>query len=80
MLTGLPVSICGEGGGGREVMGNDGKRIHEKHREVNRAKCTRLFELIGSHEHCVYLAAYPQHSVYVYIRETGPSQSHICLQ
>ena len=52
-------------------MGNDGKRIHEKHSKVSRAKCTQLFELIGSHEHCVYLAAYPHHSLHVYIREAG---------
>ena len=62
MFTGLPVSICGEGGGGREVMGNDGNRIHEKHSEVSRAKCTQLFEVIGSHEH---LAAYPHHTTSV---------------
>ena len=45
---GLPVSICREGGGGREVMGNDGNRIHEKHSKVNRAKCKQL---ISSHDH-----------------------------
>ena len=52
-------------------MGNDGNRIHEKHSKVSRAKSTQVFELISSHEHCVYLAAYRHHSLYVYIREAG---------
>ena len=55
--------MCG-GRGGREVMGNDGKRKQSK---VSR-KCTQL---IDSHEHCVYLAAYPHHSLHIYIREAG---------
>ena len=52
------------------MIGNDGKRIHEKYREVNRAKCIRVFELIGSHE-CVYLTAYPHHSLHIYICGAG---------
>ena len=51
----------------------DGKKIHvhEKHGKVSRAKCTQLFELFSSHEHCVYLPVYPHHSLHVYICKAG---------
>ena len=64
-----PSVYVGREGGDRK----DGKMIHENNNKVSRAKCKQLFELIGSHEHCVYLAAYPHHSVHVYIHEAGLS-------